>query len=82
MFNPARLPSLVTFLRRTGLGFSDALRDGTLDDNPEADDLNVGKIVALTFDLDICMTPPNTGFHNPPIPISASFPFSTIVPCW
>lgn len=36
-----------------GLGFSDNLRYGVLEDDSEADDLDVGKIVALSLDLDI-----------------------------
>jgi len=52
-FDTDNTPHLVRFLRRTGLGFSLQLRDGIEEDSSEADDLDVGPLVALGMDLDI-----------------------------
>ena len=52
-FDSDNTPHLVRFLRRTGLGFSLQLRDGIEEDSSEADDLDVGPLVALGMDLDI-----------------------------
>jgi hypothetical protein len=44
---------LITFLRRTGLGFGKNLRDNALDDGEEPEGLDVGPIGPLGLDLDI-----------------------------
>ena len=57
-FDPGRLPHLITFLRRTVLGFCKDLRDEILTEEPkglevlEVDDLDVGPLVgSLRLDL-------------------------------
>ena len=53
LFEPNHLPQLVTFLRRTGLGFTQDLRDRTEDAESEVEDLDVGPIEGMTLDLDL-----------------------------
>lgn len=52
-FEPIHLPRLVTFLRRTGPGFSRDLRDKTRDTELEVEDLDVGLIGDMALDLDL-----------------------------
>ena len=52
-FDPAQLPHLATFLRRTGLGLTWDLRDRKMDSETEVEDLGVGPIGDLTLDLDL-----------------------------
>ena len=47
------------FTRRIALGFSGNPRDGVLEDDSEADDLDVGRIFALSLDLDFWFSLPS-----------------------
>ena len=51
-FDETQTAHTITFLRRVGLGFTQALRDGIASDMPE-DGLDVGRIASLALDLDI-----------------------------
>ena len=53
LYDPQRIPALISFLRRTGLGFVKETSDGCATENPETDDLDVGPIGHLSLDLDI-----------------------------
>ena len=46
-----RTPALITFLRRTGLGFVKGVHDRLATDDAEVDDLDVGPIGSLSLDL-------------------------------
>lgn len=52
-FDPAQIPHLATFLRSTGLGFSQDLGDRTTDSEPEVEDLDVGPVGGMALDLDL-----------------------------
>lgn len=49
----ARPAQVITFLRRTRLGFSPNICDKILDDDSEVDDLDVGPKTGLALDLDL-----------------------------
>ena len=52
-FAITQIPQLVTFLRRTGLGFCSVPRDRLADpEDDEVDDLDIGPIGSLGLDLD------------------------------
>ena len=50
-FDLTRTPLFIAFLRRAGLGFCNDPHDRTTEENPEADDLDVGPIGSLRLDL-------------------------------
>lgn len=53
VFDETHTPLLISFLQRTGLGFTGQLQDKLADNGPEANDLNVGPIGALSLDNNV-----------------------------
>lgn len=52
-FDEQRLPYLIAFLGRTGLGFGKAVHDRCSDESAEIKDRDVGSTGGLALDLDL-----------------------------